>query len=490
MNTRREFLKTAGVTGLAALGTAGGFAQEAPARPRNVVFIFTDDVAWGDLGCYGSQKTKTPSLDGLASRGIRFTDAHSAAPLCSASRYALHSGEYSFRRPCGMVLSPLSPLMIRRERATLASVMKAAGYATGLVGKWHLGLGDSADGPDYNGDLAPGPLECGFDYFHGYATTNDRTPCVYIEDHRVVGLDPKDPIRVSLKPGPGLTNVIQGVRRHTWQSGGTAALWEDEEMADHLTGKAVAFIERHKDRPFFLLFATHSIHHPVLPHPRFRGTSQAGARGDAIHELDWSVGEILATLERLGLARDTLVLFSSDNGGSIDDQFRTPEWDRVYPRGDQAGHRFSGPWRGRKGELHEGGHREPFLARWPARIQPGVSDATISLVDLPATFAAMTGQRLSEDSAPDSFNVLPALLDARYGKPVRDHLFVVGPGGFALREGPWKLIQRPRGKSDLYNLADDPGETRDLFKEQGEVAQRLARRLAEVTSARRSAPRS
>ena len=486
--SRRMFLGTVGATMAAArLPGALAAAEEAarPRRPRNVVFIFADDVGWGDLGCYGAAKIRTPHLDRIAREGIRFTDAHVAAPICSASRYALLTGEYVFRaardptfkRSIG-VLGPTAPLAIRTDRPTLASVMKQAGYATGIVGKWHLGLGKPGAGPDYNGDLAPGPLEFGFDSFYGYATTNDRTPCVYIEDRRVVGLDPKDPISLS-QNAPGATNVINNIRRHTWQAGGKAALWKDEDMAEVLTGKACGFIAQHKDRPFFLYFATHNIHHPVVPHPRFWGTSEAGPRGDFMHELDWSVGEVLAALDRLGLAEDTLVIFSSDNGGTIDNQFRTPEWDRKYPADKEKDHPFNGPWRGGKGGPYEGGHREPFLVRWPRRVAGGkVSEALLSTVDMTATFAALTGQDLPADAAADSLDAQAALLGEG---PGRAWLYSSG----SIRQGPWKLIP---AKKELYNLADDPGETKNVLAEQKEIAARLQARMDGLLAGAKSRP--
>jgi arylsulfatase A-like enzyme len=461
-------------------------AEPAPARrPRNVILILTDDVGWGDLGCYGAKKIRTPNLDRLAAEGLRFTDAHVTEPICSASRYSLLAGEYTFRAAQDptykrgiSVLGPMSPLVLRTDRPTLASLMKKAGYATGIVGKWHLGLGKPGVGPDYNGEIAPGPIEVGFDSFFGYAATNDRTPCVYIENHRVVGLDPKDPIRMTGND-PEMTNVINNIRRHTRMAGGKAALWKDEEMGEVLTGKACQFIERHRDRPFFLYFATHYIHHPCVPNPRFWNTSEAGPRGDFVQELDWSVGEVMKALDRFGLARDTLVLFSSDNGATIDNQFRTPEWNQKYPADKEKDHPFNGPWRGGKYGAFEGGHRVPLLARWPERIAAGkVSDALISLVDLRATFAAMTGQSLSENDAVDSLDMLPALLD---GKPGREWLYSSG----SIREGPWKLVA---GRKTLYNLGTDPGENTNVHADHPDIAARLQSRLEALKSGSRSRP--
>jgi len=485
--TRREFLAGIGAAAAAARVGRGLCAQTQPGgsgdRPRNVVFIFADDVGWGDLGCYGAKKIRTPNLDRLAARGVRFTDFHVADPVCSASRYSLLTGEYSFRtmqdatfrRSVG-VLGPTSPLCLRLDRPTLAGVMKRAGYATGVVGKWHLGLGKAGVGPDYNGELKPGPLEVGFEWFYGFGSTNDRTPCVYIEDHRVVGLEAKDPISVDPK-APGATRVINNIRRHTWQAGGKAACWKDEEMAGVFTAKCCQFITKNRDRPFFLYYAPHNVHHPAIPARRFWGSSEAGPRGDSMQELDWSVGEILRTLDDLHLADETLVIFTSDNGAAIDNQFRTPEWDKLYPADKEKDHPFNGPWRGGKYGPYEGGHRMPCVLRWPKRVAGGrVCDSLIGAVDMIATFAAMTGQNLSGGAACDSMNMLPALLD---GKAGRDWLYSSG----SIREGPWKLVRK-----QLYNLADDPGETKDLAARHADAAARLQARLDALRKAPAAGP--
>lgn len=477
-------------------------AAAAAERP-NIVFILADDIGYGDLGCYGAVRVRTPNLDRLAREGVRFTDAHTTASTCTPSRRSLLTGAYSWRQPAGSGILPGdAPLSIPPGTVTLPSLLRQAGYATGVVGKWHLGLGGEG-GPDWNGEIKPGPLEIGFDYAFIMPATGDRVPCVYVENHRVVGLDPSDPIRVSykekigdeptgrenpellkLKPtyGHDMT-IINGISRIGWMSGGKAARWVDEEMADTFARKAIAFIEQHRDRPFFLYLAPHDIHVPRVPHPRFRGTSQAGLRGDAIHQLDDTVGQVLGALERLKLAKNTLVIFSSDNGGVNDDG---------YEDFDPSDHKMNGPLRGRKGQLFEGGHRVPFLARWPRKIKPGSRcDELIALADMPATFAALVGVPLPADAAPDSFNVLPALLGRKHDTPLRPHL-VMHRGGvkgpFAVRQGVWKFVE-PHAEERvemLFNLADDLGETRNLAAAHPEKVRELKALFGKLRDAGRS----
>ncbi len=485
MITRRSFLQgvAAGATALAASRNSHA-AQDG--RSPNIIFILGDDVGYGDLGCYGARQVKTPNLDRIAREGMRFTDAHSTSAVCSPSRYSLLTGQYAWRNPAGdHILSGVEPLSIAPGTPTVPSLLRASGYRTGLVGKWHLGLGTQGEPVDYNKEVRPGPADVGFDYAFFYPATNDRVPCVYVEDRRVVGLDPNDPIRVSYgdKVGDDATGaehpellkmksdvshsktIVNGISRIGYMSGGKAARWVDEDMADTFTSKAVGFIEGNKERPFFLYFAPHDIHEPMAPHARFRGTSGCGVRGDVLHELDWSVGTILDTLDRLKLADDTLILFSSDNGGAIKD---------TYDDGTNALHARQPPnglLRGEKGLLYEGGHRVPLLARWPGRIPAGsTSGQLLGLVDMMATFAAAAGCKLEGAAGPDSFNMLPALLGAEPKKPLRDHLVLHtgGRGPLGLRRGPWKLITKRRDNDsdpELYNLEDDLAESRNLAKQ-------------------------
>ena len=489
----------------------------APQRP-NILFIMADDIGYGDLGSYGAKLVKTPNLDRLAREGRRFTNAHSPASTCTPTRRALLTGTYSWRQLPGSSIAPGdAPLSITPGTATVASLLKQAGYRTGVVGKWHLGLGGE-NGPDWNADIKPGPLEIGFDYAFLMPATGDRVPCVYVEDRRVVGLDPKDPIQVSYKAKVGSEptgkenpellklkhthghdmTIVNGVGRIGWMTGGKSARWVDEDMADTYAKKAIGFLERSQDAPFFLYLATHGIHVPRVPHPRFKGTSQCGIRGDAIQELDDTVGQVLAALDRLKLKENTLVIFTSDNGGV---------WDDGYEDMGTKDHAMNGVLRGTKGTLFEGGHRVPFIARWPAKIQPGTeSGALMAHLDMPATFAALTGVKLPPDACRDSFNVLPALLGEKLDQPLRPH-FVAHRGGvqgpFSLQHGDWKFIPAAGGqpgkaaKADgkkatpeplLFNLATDLSEAKNLATEQPEKLKEMQALLAKLRESDRSRP--
>jgi arylsulfatase A-like enzyme len=475
------------LTTLASLSLATiAAAAPLPGTPPNIVIILADDLGYGDLGSQGAKGIKTPNLDDLAREGLRFTDGHSPASVCTPTRYSMLTGQYSWRqRATGLdngVAAGDSPLLIPTDAVTLPGLLKAAGYRTGLIGKWHLGFGTSK--PDYNQDLKPGPLEVGFDEFFGIPATNDRVPTVFVRNHRVVGLDPKDPIAYTYQdPGKDspMKKYAAGRGRIGWTSGGRSAWWKDIDIADTLTGEAVKFIDRNHAKPFFLCFTPHDVHAPTIPHPRFAGTSGLGPRADMVHELDWSVGELLKTLEKHDLEKNTLVILSSDNGA-----YRTEEGE----------HRPNGPWKGEKSHLWEGGHRVPFLAKWPDRIAPGTSSALVSLVDLPATAAAAIGQTLPSGAAPDSFNLLP-LMTGKNRDAGRDHLVLMsGKGDLAIRQGPWKYIpdlatangwaswakpgKKSPAKPGLYHLGDDPGETKNLHASKPEVSKRLAALLEKV----------
>ncbi len=476
---RRQFLKM----GLGALA----FGARAASPKPNIVLIYADDVGYGDLACYGATGVKTPNLDRLAGAGIRFTNVHASSATCTPSRYSLLTGEYAWRKKGTGVLPGDAALIVEPGRTTLPSMLKQAGYSTAAVGKWHLGLGSGSI--DWNGAIQPGPREIGFDYSFIIPATGDRVPCVFVENQRVANLDPADPIRVSYsepflgeltgKDHPELLKmlpshghdqaIVNGVSRIGYMTGGKSALWVDENIADTITRKAVGFIESHKANPLFLYFATHDIHVPRLPNPRFTGKSTMGPRGDAIAELDWSVGEILACLDRNKLARDTLVIFSSDNGPVVDDGYRDQAVEKL------GNHKPAGKLRGGKYSIFDGGTRVPMIARWPGHIQAdAMSGALISQVDLLASFADLSGQKVPQGAAPDSMDVLPALLGR--SKTARQSL-VEHAGTLGLVEGDWKYIQPGKGarinrntntelgndpEPQLYNLADDPGERNNL----------------------------
>ena len=483
---KRAATAGAGVGLVAGLLAGGhGVAAPAPARP-NIVLIYADDLGYGDVSCYGATRVHTPAIDRLAREGLRFTDAYAAASTCTPSRFALLTGEYPFRQRGTGVLPGSAALIIRPGRTTLPSLLQQAGYVTGVVGKWHLGLGDGH--LNWNGKIAPGPLEVGFDYCFLLPATGDRVPCVFVENHRVVGLDPADPVRISYRkrigndpvgfenplllkqvPSHGHNQtIVNGISRIGYMSGGHAARWVDESFADTFTRKAVRFIEQHRKEPFFLYLAFHDIHVPRAPNRRFVGKTPMGPRGDAIVEADWATGEVLATLDRLGLADNTLVIFSSDNGPVVDDGYYD---ESVQKLGD---HRPAGPLRGGKYSRFEGGTRMPTLVRWPGHVKPGVSHAVICQVDFLASLAALTGRKLPPGAAPDSFNVLDALL----GKSPtgRDHLIQRG-SALAIRVGDWKYLPPAKGtrifrsvniesgldpEPQLYHLAGDVAEQHNL----------------------------
>jgi arylsulfatase A-like enzyme len=468
----------------------------------NIIFILADDIGYGDLGCYGATKIQTPHCDRLAREGLRFTDAHAPAAVCTPTRYAFMTGEYAWRKKGTGILPGTAGLIVDPGRATVASVLKQAGYATAVIGKWHLGLGTTPT--DYNRELRPGPLDIGFDYAWIIPATGDRTPCVWVENRRVVNLDPADPIRLDYSVQRGEPrSFVRGIPRIGEQTGGQAALWNDEEIADVLAAKSIAFIEQQADRPFFLYLATHDIHVPRVPHPRFHGTSQAGLRGDAVHSFDWTVGQVLAALDRLQLNERTLVIVTSDNGGTLDDNGPDVEHG-MGTRDKDSGHLHNGPWRAGKGSAYEGGTRVPFIARWLGRIPSGTSDALLAHVDMLATLAALTQQSLAAPDAPDSFQLLQALLA---GAPGREQLVEQGRS-LALRQGNWKYLpaansnpgkEQAKGKkrkperggvpqAELYHLGDDPGETRNLAREKPDLVRQLQSQLDRIQEQGRSRP--
>ncbi|MBL8229413.1 MAG: arylsulfatase [Bryobacterales bacterium] len=496
---RRSFLHTlAGASAASTLHAAGE-------RP-NIIFILADDIGYGDLSCYGATKVKTPNVDKLAARGVRFTDGHSCSATCTPTRYGLMTGQYPWRKKGTGILPGDAAMIIEPGSTTLPSMLKRAGYSTGVVGKWHLGLG--AGSIDWNGEIKPGPHEIGFDYSFLVPATGDRTPCVYVENQRVVGLDPKDPIKVSYKEplteeptgrerpdllkmklthGHDMT-IINGISRIGYMSGGKAARWVDEDMADVLAGRAARFIEQRRKDPFFLYFATHDIHVPRVPHRRFAGTSQCGTRCDAIRQFDFQIGRVMETLDKYKLTDNTLIVLSSDNGPVLDDGYA----DRAVE--DLNGHQPAGVLRGGKYSNYEGGTRVPFVASWPKRIKPGVSDALVCQIDMLSSLAALTSQKLEANAAPDSINVLPALIGE--SKQGRDHL-VEHAQSLAIRKGHWKLIPKseapaPKKKgnrvTELFDLSKDLAETANVADQNPAVVEDLSALLKKIETSGRSRP--
>jgi arylsulfatase A-like enzyme len=479
-------------------------AQPAP-RP-NIVLIYMDDLGYGDTSAYGATAITTPNIDRIARDGVRFTSGYATSATCTPSRFSMLTGKYAWRQEGTGVLPGSASLIVDPARTTLPAVLRGAGYHTGVVGKWHLGLGGPG-GPDWNQRITPGPNEIGFAYSFIMAATGDRVPTVYVEDGRVVGLDRNDPIRVDYekpigdwptgKANPALLTtqrpshghdqtIVNGVSRIGYMTGGKAALWRDQDMADVFTRKAVSYIEQHQREPFFLFFATHDPHVPRVPHERFAGRSGMGPRGDAILQSDWSVGQVLDTLDRLELAADTLVIFTSDNGPVVDDGYVDQAVEKL------GAHKPWGPLRGGKYSRFEAGTRVPFMVRWPRRVKPGVSAALLSQVDLLASLASLAGKAVPTGEAPDSMNHLKALLgEDRTG---RDHI-VEHAGRLALREGRWKYIEPSPGPRrneqtntelandpapQLYDLDADIGETTNLAAQQPARVKAMAERLAAI----------
>ena len=490
---------------LGALAIMFATAATAAERPPNVIVILADDLGWGDVSCQGGA-VATPAIDRLAREGRRFTSGYCSASTCTPTRYSLLTGEYAFRRPGTGIAPPNAAAIIQPGTPTLPAALQEAGYATAVVGKWHLGLGRPGQGPDWNGRLVPGPLEIGFDHCLLLPTTNDRVPQVFVEGDRVRGLDPADPLWVGTKQpsadhrngldhrdelrmdwSHGHNNTIHnGIGRIGFYTGGKAARFRDEELADTWVAESIRWIEAQRevrpDAAFFLFFSSHDIHVPRVPHERFAGMSGLGPRGDCIVQLDWCVAELTGALERLGIAEETLVIFCSDNGPVLDDGYKD---DAVEKLGD---HRPAGPFRGGKYGVFEGGTRTPFIAWWPGTIEPAVSEEIVCTIDLPRSLATLAGRPPDEDVFPDSEDVLGAMM-GRPGASGRTALVQQDngrSGRFGYRSGQWKLVRMPQGKvkdgprkvrDSLYDLDIDPGETTDVAAKFPDVARRLTREL-------------
>ena len=481
----------------AALAADAGIAADAP---RNIVLILADDLGYGDLSSYGATAFETTNIDRLAKKGRLFTDAHSPHPVCTPTRYSLMTGRYSWRTWAGTAnVWSDDPLLIEEGRYTLPMLLREAGYTTGIIGKWHLGYGRpgeanwSESGIDYNGEIAPGPLETGFDYYFGIPHVGQQ-PHVLIENHRVVGLRPESPLQLHRDDRwVGRTSYLErfGFPPRHYFTGGIGAIYDHRSLALRLTEKAVSWIRDHSEEQFFLYFAHRNTHGPIIPNERFRGKSGIGAYGDFVLELDWSVGRVLDALDELGLAEDTLVLFSSDNGAVV----------RELP-----GHRVNGPLRGQKTEAYEGGQRVPLLARWPGRVEAGsTSHSLVALTDVVATLAELLGRDLPAGAAPDSFSFLGTMLGSEQSSAIRTSLVHNSyRGGFGIRVGDWKLLMfqgggaRPVGQpygvngwnpydydrkqpyGQLYNLKEDLGEQRNLYAEEPVLVRSMMQMLRNI----------
>ena len=485
-------------------------------RP-NIIVLYADDLGFGDVGCYGASDISTPNVDRLAADGLRFHNGYASAATCTPSRYSLLTGSYPWRNPQAHILAGDAPMIIDPDQPTFPGMLRDAGYATGVVGKWHLGIGEG--NPDWNRPLAATPLDVGFDRSYIMAATNDRVPCVYLDGREVVDLDPSDPIEVTYdrdgtfegeltgrdnpdrlrmrySHGHDMT-IVNGVSRIGHMRGGEAALWKDEGMAEVFLDQAVSFLEDHREEPFFLYYALHQPHVPRMPNPRFVGSTDLGPRGDVIVEMDWCVGQLLDALVRLGLDEKTIVIFSSDNGPVLDDGYDDLAQELC---GD---HCPAGPLRGGKYSMYDGGTRVPFILRWPERVEPGETGALVSHTDFYASFARLVGESLPAGAAPDSFDVLPALLGEN---PLgREELVSEGIGAkTVLRQGDRVYIpphEGPRfmgntgnetGNSiwpQLYDLSEDISQIHNQARENPEEVERMHRRLQQIRTGSATRPR-
>ncbi len=447
------------------------FAQERP----NVIIIYTDDLGYGDLSCYGATKISTPNIDKLATSGIRFTDGHSTSATCTPSRFAMMTGQYPWRKEGTGVLPGDAALIIPTNKTTLPGVFKKAGYQTAIVGKWHLGLGDAVE-KNWNGEISPGPNETGFDYSFIFPATADRVPTVFIENHQVVALDKNDPIKVDYtnkvgneptgKEHPELLKmlsshghdqtIVNGIGRIGYMSGGKTARWVDEELSFSFLSKAKQFIEGNQKKPFFLYFALTEPHVPRMPATMFKGKSGLGFRGDAILQIDWTVGEIVKQLAALKLDKNTIIIFSSDNGPVLDDGYQDGAVTQLN------GHTPSGILRGGKYSAFESGTRVPFLIKWPAKIKPGISNALVSQMDLLASFAKLFQVRIPSDHAIDSENHLDAFTGTT---KIGRNILVEQGGPISIRKGDWKLITTRKGvfKDERTNIEIGNTESPQLY---------------------------
>lgn len=487
---------------------SNAFAQQKKSIQKpNVIYIYADDLGYGDLSCYGATKLHTPNLDKLTKQGIRFTNGNATSSTCTPSRYALMTGQYPWRKQGTGVLPGDAALIIPTDKITLPKVFKQAGYSTGIVGKWHLGLGTQV-AKNWNGEIKPGPNEVGFDYSFIFPATADRVPTVFLENQKVLALDLSDPIEVNYKtkvgtdptgkehpellkmkssPGQGHdATIVNGIGRIGFMSGGQKARWVDEEVSTTFLTKAKDFISEHQKKPFFLYFCLTEPHVPRMPATLFKGKSGLGYRGDVILQLDWTIGELMKQLEATGQAKNTIIMFSSDNGPVLDDGYQDEAVTQLN------GHTPTGALRGGKYSLLEAGTRVPFIVSWPGTIKPAVSSAMVCQIDLIASFANMLNIKIPAGEATDSENTLAALL----GKSEKGRSVLVKHArSLAIVKDGWKYISPNKGEAydklvgietgnypsaQLFHLTEDIAEKSNLADKYPEKVKELANLLEEI----------
>jgi arylsulfatase A-like enzyme len=494
----------------------------AQAQSPNIVLILADDVGYGDLTCYGSKTVPTPNIDRLAQNGLRFTSASASSSTCTPSRYSLLTGTYAWREKGTGIANGDAPLLIKPGTVTIPSMLRQAGYRSAIIGKWHLGLGPNPGGPQWNGTITPGPLELGFDYDYLLPSTPDRVPTVLIENRQVVGLQASHPIRISYNnripndgpvyedyekngkkiylkmwPSPGghRGTIVNGVPRIGYMSGGHSARWIDENLEDIFLQKTRAFLDQNRCHPFFLWYASVDIHVPRLVDARFAGKSGYGPRGDALLRVDWQVGQMVQMLQDRNLINNTIILFTSDNGPVLDDGYKDCARS-LY--GDKVP---TGPLRGGKYSIFEGGTRVPLIVMWPKTITPGrVSSAIVNQVDFLASFAHLTNQPISNfasDHPQDSTDQSEALIG--HSHLGREYVVEASSGLGIRNQANWKYIAPASGPPtsahietgnskvpQAYNLNEDLGETTNVYKQSQEIVIPLKNKLEEIS---KGAPR-
>ena len=514
-------------------------SSEQAERP-NILIIYADDLGLGDVSAYGSEDIQTPHMDSLAEDGARFTNAYATSAMSTPSRYSLLTGMYPFRNEEAVILSAEDPMCIDPQTTTLPGLLGDNGYRTGIVGKWHLGLGKTERGVNWNEAIKPGPLEVGFDRSFILPVTNDRVPTVFVDGHHVYNLSPDDDsLRVrypdeshheyqeqqagkegsaTLQPlvgdlPTGLTHpellrygadtqhagtIVNGISRIGHMAGGQSAWWDDEQMTRVFADKAKAFMNQEKEKPFFLYLSMHQPHVPRLPNPEFVGSSDAGLRGDVVVEFDWIVGQMVQYLKEKGELDNTLILISSDNGPVLFDGYHDGALE------DVDDHKPNDGFSGGKYTAFEAGTRVPTIAHWPGQIEPGtVSDALISQVDVLASLVVLAGGQVPETENLDSENMLPTLLGK--SSQGRDYIVQHSSDGLSLRKGKWKYIEagtrsgfaytrHNRGKENsmhmekpdtveyLFNLDQDPKETNNLAEEHPDKLKEMRKILQQVES--------